>query len=214
MSNKIYDFLTNPKVVKISIIIAFITVFSALIIGYIIAALFGSQGYNMIDNYISDMGSIKYTPFPYMRTIANVVSGPFFLPITFYMKKQLASSEDQNISRGRLFLGNIGFAAMLVIFLGMVCTGIITEDVSMLIHIIIAIIAISAGWITIFSYSILIIKYQTEIHKNIGLYGLISLPTILILVIIGFPSRIFYEWVYLLSFYFWLILCARNLLIS
>ena len=130
------------------------------------------------------------------------------------MKKQLASNEVQNISRGRQFLGNIGFAAMLVIFLGMICTGIITEDVSMLIHVIIAIIAISAGWITIFSYSILIIKYQTEIHKNVGLYGLISLPTILILVIIGFPSRIFYEWVYLLSFYFWLILCARNLLIS
>ena len=59
---RIYDFLTDLKVVKVSTTAAFIVVFSTLIIGYIIASLYGPLGYSMIDNYISDMGSIKYTP--------------------------------------------------------------------------------------------------------------------------------------------------------
>jgi hypothetical membrane protein len=52
----IIEKLTNPKLVKISTFTALIVAFSCLIIGYTIAQ-FGSYGYNMIDNYISDMGS-------------------------------------------------------------------------------------------------------------------------------------------------------------
>ncbi len=198
--NKIHEYITRPKIVKISTIIAFIVAFSALIIGYIIAQ-FGPHGYNMIDNYISDMGSIKYTPFPYMRTIGNVISSPFFIPITFYIKSRLASKELSDISPLQLRLGSIGFIGMLTIFMGMFCTGIITEDVNNLIHTIISIIAIIGGTISMISYGLLIVKFPTDINEFMGVLMIIDVPIIAVLAIIGFPSVKFYEWMLLLSFY-------------
>ena len=105
--------ITNPKIVKFSTIAALIVAFSCLIIGYIIAQ-FGPHGYNMFDNYISDMGSRRYTPFPYMRTISNLISSPLFLPLTFYMKKQLIP-KSQEISKVRRILGILGYIGMLFI---------------------------------------------------------------------------------------------------
>jgi len=209
--NKFIDKLSEPKVVKISTVAAFILVFSMLIIGYIIAQ-FGPRGYNMIDNFISDMGSIVYTPFPYTRTISNVIGGPLFMPITFYMKKQLASNEIPNISPKRLRLGKVGFIGMLILFLGMVCSGIITEDVHYLTHSIIAIIVIFGGFLATMSYGLLIAKYSTEIPKNVGILMVLAFPIIAILAIIGFPSIIFYEWVLLLTLYAWVMTCSIYLL--
>ena len=203
--------ITKPKAVRISTLSAFILIFSMLIIGYIIAQ-FGPLGYNMIDNYISDMGSKVYTPFPYTRTISNVIGGPLFMPITFYMKKELASQENPEISPKRLRLGNIGFVGMLTLFLGMVCSGIITEDVSMLAHTFIAVIVISGGFLATTSYGLLVTKYSTEIPKNVGILMVLCYPIIGVLAIIGYPSVIFYEWVLLLSLYIWIIICSRYLL--
>ena len=207
LSNRIYEYITNPKIVKTSTIIAFIVVFSALIIGYIIAQ-FGPYGYNMIDNYISDMGSINYTPFPYMRTIGNVISGPFFIPITFYIKKKLTSKKIADIPRLQSLLGNVGFIGMLTIFISMFFTGIITEDVNMLIHTFFAIIAIIGVFLAMTFYGLLIIKYPTVISKSIGVLMVINIPIIGFLTIIGFPSTIFYEWMLLLSFYGFVILIS------
>jgi len=208
---KIIDKLTDPKVVKISTIAAFTLVFSMLIIGYIIAQ-FGPLGYNMIDNFISDMGSIVYTPFPYTRTISNVIAGPLFMPIAFYMKKQLASKEVPDISPKKLRLGKLGFIGMLILFLGMVCSGIITEDVHYLTHSVLAVVAIFGGFLATTSYGLLIAKYNTEIPKNLGIIMILCFPTIAILAIIGFPSIIFYEWVLLLSLYAWVMICSIYLL--
>lgn len=202
--------VTNPKIVKFSTIAALIVAFSCLIIGYIIAQ-FGPHGYNMFDNYISDMGSRRYTPFPYMRTISNLISSPLFLPLTFYMKKQLIP-KSQEISKPRRILGILGFIGMLFIFIGMIFTGIITEDVNLQIHIYIAIIAIFGGLLATISNGILITKYDTNIPKKVGIYMTLCMPIIAILTIIGIPSRIFYEWIFLFAIYSWIILCSVFLL--
>ena len=135
--------ITDHKLVKISTFIALVVAFSCLIIGYIIAQ-FGPYGYNMSDNYISDMGSRRYTPFPYTRTISNLISSPLFFPLTFYMKKHLAPISHE-IPKKQKVVGNLGFIGMLTIFIGMMFTGIITEDVNIQIHTYIAIIAIFGG---------------------------------------------------------------------
>ena len=80
-----------------------------------------------IANIIIDMGSRHYTPFPYMRTISNLISSPLFFPLTFYMKQQLAS-RSLGIQKKQQILGKLGFVGMLIIFIGMIFTGIITED--------------------------------------------------------------------------------------
>ena len=206
----IIEKLINPKLVKISTLLALIVVFSCLIIGYIIAQ-FGPYGYNMFDNYISDMGSRKYTPFPYTRTISNIISGPLFLSLTFYMKKQLIS-KSLEIPKIRRMLGTLGFIGMLILFIGMMFTGIITEDVSMQIHTYLAIIAIFGGVLATVSYGILITAYPTNIPKNVGIYMMLCIPIIAILTMIGYPSQIFYEWILLFSLYSWIILCSVFLL--
>ena len=204
----LYDFLTNKKVVKISTIIAFTIAISLLFIGYYIAAVYGTTGYNLFNNYISDQGSIKYTPFPYMRTIANVSSGPFFIPFCLYIRKEfLTQTSDEKIR-----LINIGFVGILGFFLGMFFTGIITEDVNLMIHGLLAVFVIALAFIGCTSYGLLIVKHDTEVPKGVGYFLILFSPLIAILAIIGFPTRIFYEWIFLFSIWGGLIVCSIFLL--
>ncbi len=165
----------------------------------------------MIDNYISDMGSRRYTPFPYMRTISNLISSSLFFPLTFYMKQQLVP-KSQEIPKKRQILGKLGFDGMLIIFIGMICTGIITEDINMQVHTYLAIFAIFGGVLATISYGILITIYPTKVPKKVGIYMTLCMPIIAILAIIGFPSRIFYEWILLFALYSWIVLCSVFLL--
>ena len=204
----LYDFLTNKKVVKFSTIIAFTLAISLLFIGYYIAAAYGTTGYNLFENYISDQGSIKYTPFPYMRTIANVSSGPFFIPFCLYMRKEfLTQTSDEKLRQI-----NIGFVGILGFFLGMICTGIITEDVNLRIHSLIAVFNIGLGFIGCTTYGLLIVKNDTEVPKGVGYFLILYSPLIAILTIIGVPTRIFYEWIFLFSIWGGLIVCSIFLL--
>lgn len=207
----IYEFLIDPKVVKISTMIAFSVVFSCLIIGYIIAQ-FGPTGYNMVDNFISDMGSFVYTPWPYMRTISNLIGGPFFMPITFYMKERLVPKEGSDLPQKMRRLGNFGFVFMLTLFIGMMVTGTITEDVNYFAHAILAGLVILGTVISTISYGLLITKFPTDINVKVGIYMLFCMPVIGVLTVIGFPSRIFYEWIFLFAVYAWIIICSVILL--
>ena len=207
----IYEFLIDPKVVKISTIIAFSVVFSCLIIGYIIAQ-FGPTGYNMVDNLISDMGSIVYTPFPYMRTISSLIAGPFFMPITFYIKERLVPKGNSDLPKKMRRNGNVGFVFMLVLFVGMMVTGIIIEDVNLLVHNVIAAFLVLGTVISTISYGLLIMKFPTDIHKNVGIYMILCMPVIGILAVIGIPSLIFNEWIFLFAVYAWIIICSVILL--
>ena len=71
---------------------------------------------------------------------------------------------------------------------------------------------IFGGIIATISYGILIMKYSTRIPEKVGIYMILSIPIIVILAVIGFPSRIFYEWVFLFTIYSWIILCSYFLL--
>ena len=72
--SRIYDnFLTNPKVVKISMMIALLVWFFALIGGYIVAQ-FDPDGYNIFNNWISDLGSFTHTPLPYFLDYGAMIT--------------------------------------------------------------------------------------------------------------------------------------------
>ncbi len=211
IENKIYESLTNHKVVMKATIMAFLVAFSALVIGYIIAAIFGTTGYNMIDNYISDMGNSEYTPFPYMRTIGNLISGPLFLPLTLYIRKQLFT-QVQKYDEKKPHIINLAFIGMLMLFLGMMMTGIITLDVHKGVHILFAVGAVLGGLIATLSYGFVILRYKTDIHRSIGIYMIVFFPVVSLLFMMGFPSYIFYEWVLLFFFYSWMMLISIWLL--
>ena len=99
-----------------------------------------------------------------------------------------------------------------MIFIGKILTGIITEDVNMQIHVYFAIFTIFGGVIATVSYGILITRYPTQVPKKVGIYMTLCIPIIAILTIIGFPSRIFYEWILLFAIQSWIILCSAFLL--
>ncbi|HEY0089536.1 MAG TPA: hypothetical protein VGB37_11875, partial [Candidatus Lokiarchaeia archaeon] len=129
IKSKIYDnFLTKPKIVKISIILAHILLFGAIILGYIIAQ-FDPQGYNIFKNMISDMGSYRHTPLPYFLDYGAMITSIIILPAVFYMEKRLAPTPDsRSFERMRYRLSGLGFFFMLMGLFGFFMIGVFSED--------------------------------------------------------------------------------------
>ncbi|MHA1660464.1 MAG: DUF998 domain-containing protein, partial [Promethearchaeota archaeon] len=130
--SKIYDFLINPKTVKVSLYLALVTFIPALIIGILIAQL-DPDGYNFVDNYISDLGSFNHTPMPYFLDYGAMITSILLIPFTFYMERQLApfptNSEDlKNYTRMRFRLGGAGLFWMFLGLIGFFGIGFFSED--------------------------------------------------------------------------------------
>jgi hypothetical protein len=81
--------LTNPKMVKITIIINLITFIPGLIFCVLIATFLGPQGYNIWANYISELGSIAYTPVPFLFDLILIFGAIFTVPAYLYNNKFL-----------------------------------------------------------------------------------------------------------------------------
>ncbi len=82
----LYNYLINPKVTRRNII--FITIFfpTMIIIGMLVAVFLGPGNYNIIDNYISDMGSHRYTPIPKFLDDSVMITAVLLVPPCFYIK--------------------------------------------------------------------------------------------------------------------------------
>ena len=93
---KLYNFATDFKVVKISAICVMFGYILLVIIGVIVAALLDPDGYTIIDNWISDLGSSNDTPAPFLYDIACIIAGSMTIPLTFYMEKLLAPLPKRN----------------------------------------------------------------------------------------------------------------------
>ncbi|MFX1287033.1 MAG: hypothetical protein ACFFFY_00555 [Promethearchaeota archaeon] len=79
----------NRKLIKTCIYVSLITFLPGILIGVIIAYFFGSESYNIIDNYISDLGSNRYTPAPYILDAIAITTACFLVPVFFYIAKVL-----------------------------------------------------------------------------------------------------------------------------
>ncbi|MCP4763622.1 MAG: hypothetical protein GY870_17755 [archaeon] len=195
---KIYSFLTNPKVVRASTIIAFLATTLSMLFGYIVAQG-DPDGYNMIQNFISDMGSIRHTPWPYFPRIKNLVSSVFLIPTILYMENLLRSSTDekgerQKPSKMRLLFDIIGFLWMLFGLLGMFGLGVFREDDNMFIHLICT--AMEFGGLTFggIFYGFIITFYDTLMPKILGVY-MIFVPTTLAFIFFFIGFYPIFEWI-------------------
>lgn len=81
--------LVDPKIVRIAIIINLLTFIPGLILSVLIANFFGPQGYNIWDNFISDLGSIKYTPVPFIFDFIIIFGAILTIPAFLYNNKFL-----------------------------------------------------------------------------------------------------------------------------
>ena len=207
--SRIYDnFLTNPKVVKVSIISSLITWFSALIIGFIVAQ-FDPQGYNIVDNYISDMGSFRHTPLPYFLDFGAIITSILMIPGIYYVEKQLAPSPigrwNGEFPRMRYRLSGLGSFWMFFGIFGFLMIGVFSEDrtTPLGLHFLFSIVVFSGFIFMSLFYGILILFYKTKIPRLMGVYMAIVPFTTGVIFVFTFTP--FWEWIMLFCLMIWMV---------
>ncbi len=227
---QIYETLTNPKVVRRCIIAAEIFFPAMILIGVLVAVFLGPANYNIIDNYISDMGSHRYTPIPKFLDDGAMITSILLVPVCFYLKKQIDSkskeSESINIST---WYSSLVLITMLIGMVGFFGIGFFSEDVAISLYptttstfdlheiftYVVFVGLASAGFLV----GIIFIRYPQGIVE-LGAYesmskvipllmGLVMLfltPVMCTFFLLDFPpSQPFWEWMLLFSIFGWII---------
>ena len=148
----------------------------------IVNVLFSSFfGFSLVINYISDLGSRNFIPFPYFHDSICVFGGVVSLPVNFFVRKKLRivykSSKysmlfvDFGVALG--IIGNVGYVFLGVFSLDRAGPG----DIY---HGIIAFISFGGYILSIFFFSLNIVLSHKCKLKNLGLFGLVVPITLLV----------------------------------
>lgn len=212
---RFYDKITTYKFVRTCSLIVIISYLLLLIIGVIIATFFGTTNYRIWTHWISDLGTLKHTPAPYLYDAAAIIAGTLTIPLTFYLEKILAPmpqkpNEYNRYSRLRYRIASYGFLWNMIGNLGYIGVGIWSGDrdypvplLGMGSHGLMSTLAFGGFTFGAFFMGWLIVLYDTEVPKWIGIYGIIGpLGTIILYLIIGGPL---WEWILLFSILVWII---------
>ena len=123
-SKKFYDKVTEPRIVKISIYISLLTFLPGIILGLIIAINFGSLPYSLWINYISDLGSLKYTPAPFILDVTCTLSAIFIVPLILNLSRLYSSNMVDNVDNSKRtyyinkFRRTFGYLGVIFLFVG------------------------------------------------------------------------------------------------
>ncbi len=214
---RFYNFVTNPTIVKRCAMVVMIGYISLLIIGVPIAGIFDPDGYTIWDNWISDLGSPNHTPIPILYDIACIIAGSMTIPLTYYMEKLLAplpneiQLRERHYSRLRFRLSSFAFLFSIIGNIGYIGVGIFSanrdyEFLSVLgqgPHGIMSYLAFGGFTFGAFFMGWLIVLYNTEIPKMLGIYGIFGPFIVSILNLI--VSTQLLEWFLLFSILIWVI---------
>ncbi|MFX1586552.1 MAG: DUF998 domain-containing protein [Promethearchaeota archaeon] len=225
----IYDKFLNEKVVKFCIISSLFIFLSGLFIATIIAVNFGPRGYNIWDNFISDLGSLRYTPAPFILDITFMITAVLQIPIySYFIKQTLINHIKSNLNpNNNLISKNVSFStikkvaniSLLFLILSSISffgVGVFSVDRPTILelHLIFSI-TLFTGLIfgAIFSGIVIFIN-QTRIPRFLGIYMAIGPITAGILYICPPPSvtRFFLEWIMLFATLIWAIPCLLIML--
>jgi len=207
--NKLYNFLTAPQVVKKTLYLSILTFIPALIIGILVAQL-DPDGFNLVDNFISDLGSYNHTPMPYFLDYGSMITAVLLVPMTFYLEKVLAPfpkniDEIKNSRRMRFRLASAGLFWQLLGLIGFFGIGLFSEDrtTPLRLHSVFSVIVFIALGIGALFYGLVIVFYNTIIPKILGVYQIFIPLTIAILYLSTLWIPL--EWILLFSLFAWLI---------
>ncbi|MFX1394217.1 MAG: hypothetical protein ACFFAH_11645, partial [Promethearchaeota archaeon] len=133
--NKIYKRILAKKTIRICIYTIFIIFYPGIVSAIIIANIYGPEGYNIFNNYISDLGSIKYTPAPYILNFIAISIALLLIPIFLYLEQIIVSGPNiskrfLNTSISLKNLSRIGKISFILGSIGLLSTGIFNEDFS------------------------------------------------------------------------------------
>jgi hypothetical protein len=228
--NQFSNYLTDPKVVRRCIIAAEIFFPAMIIMGVLVAVFFGPGNYNIMDNYISDMGSHRYTPIPKFLDDGAMITAILLVPVCFYLKKMLDLKSKQlesiNISPKYSGLVLVTFLIGLIGFFGI---GFFSEDVAISLYphttsvydlheilTVVQFIGIASAGLLI---GIIFVRYPQGIIDITGYERMSKLFTIIMGLIMIFltpilcaffllelpPSIPFWEWMLFFSIFGWIL---------
>jgi len=221
--NRLFNHFLNQKLIRTCIYVSLIIFLPGLIIGVLIAYFFGPESYNIIDNYISDLGSIRYTPAPLILDTIAMTTACFLVPVFFYIAKIIVLDTKSIIfdSNSSIFnriycviidlLAFFGLLSLLSGAVGLFGIGLFSEDrtTELGLHYIFSIIVFAGLAFGAFfnGIAILIKLKKTIFPRLLGLYMMVGPFVVTILYI--FPpnsiTRPFLEWMMLIAAFLWLI---------
>lgn len=219
--NEYLNKITNPRIVKISIYVSLLTFLPGLLIGVIIASNFGPEGYHIWDNYISDLGSFRFTPTPWILDIIAMITAIFIIPTLVFSTKILVSGSrkiifDSNVDmKKRIFyvfndiIAIIGLFWLIVGAIGLFGIGLFSEDrtTELNLHFLFSIIVFSGLALGALFNGLAILIKKSHIPRLLGLYMIFVPSTVSVLFV--FPPTPytvqFLEWMMLFSNLVWLL---------
>ena len=214
-SKKFYDKVTEPKIVKISIYISLATFLPGIITGLIVAIYYGHLPYSLWLNYISDLGSFKFTPAPFILDVTCALSAIFIVPLILNLSRLYSSNMSENIDNSkrtrninkfRRIFGYIGVSFLFVGVFGMFFVGIFSLDRSpMDAHYYFSTLAFTGFAFGAFFTGLAIVLKKKLFPKAIGYFMMLGPSTASILYIISPEplTRQFLEWIMLFSAIGW-----------
>ncbi|MFX1366021.1 MAG: hypothetical protein ACFFCE_01480 [Promethearchaeota archaeon] len=214
-SKYIYDQLTKPKVVKISIYLSLLTFLPGLIFGLIIAIQFGGFEYSIWYNWISDLGSVRYTPAPFILDLTCILSAIFIVPLILNLSRLYSSHQNYKLDDTkkehyiilfRRIFGYIGVISLMVGVIGMFFVGVFSLDRSPFdLHFYFSSSAFGGFAVGAFFTGLAIILRKRIFPKTVGYFMIFGPSTAAILYIIA-PApltRQFLEWILMFSSLAW-----------
>ena len=205
-AKRIYDRLIEPKVVKISIYISLLTFFPGLLIGIAVAMNYGPIGYSLWNNYISDLGSIVFTPAPFILDFTVIITSIFTIPLILNMSRLYSTEMSDNIDNSkkvhyintfRRIFGYSGVVSLIFGVLGMFNVGIFSLDRSPVIHLVFAALTFGGFAFGSFFTGLAIVLKKKIFPRTIGFFMVFGPPVASILYIVNPQplTREFLEWI-------------------
>jgi hypothetical protein len=211
----LYNTLTKPKIVKISIYISLLTFLPGLIAGIIVAVIHGSLGYSLWYNWISDLGSLAYTPAPFILDITCMVSAIFIIPLILNLTRLYSSHQNHKLDNSkkerytilfRRIFGYIGVVCLFVGVIGMFFVGVFSLDRSPFdLHFYFSTSAFGGFAFGAFFTGLAIVLRKRIFPKVVGYFMIVgpSTASILYLLCPAPLTRQFLEWVLMFSSLAW-----------
>ena len=212
---KFYDKLTEPKIVKISIYISLATFLPGILLGLAVALTLSPIPYSLLMNYISDLGSIKFTPAPFILDLTCTISAIFIIPLILNLSRLFSShmvenidnsKRSRNIIKYRRIFGYTGVVCLFVGIFGMFFVGVFSLDRSPNdIHLYFASLAFGGFAFGAFFTGLAIVLKRRLFPKFIGYFMIVAPSTASILFLIA-PEPLtqqLLEWIMLFSALGW-----------
>ena len=214
-SKYIYNTLTKPKIVKISIYISLLTFLPGLISGLIVAIIFGSLEYSVWYNWISDLGSFIYTPAPFILDLTCILSAIFIVPLILNLSRLYSSHQNLELDNSkkehytilfRRIFGYIGVVCLFVGVIGMFFIGVFSLDRSPFdLHFYFSTSAFGGFTFGAFFTGLAIVLRKRIFPKTVGFFMIFgpSTASILYLLCPAPLTRQFLEWILMFSSLAW-----------